>query len=142
MRLYTDTLTYADLFDAAKTAKVHLDAMPHASRKRARAFEVHLTDASGKATRRPNNRGNGDRDAYAATWDAWGVFLSVLYCKDDNMVCGTAYANAGDFDYRTDYRFALPVWPEDTHANHVWRFAGVPRERACAKCSAVQRWPL
>lgn len=145
MRIHTDRLTMSDLFDAAKIARVEFDRLDQkGSRSRDRAFDFTLT---GESRRRPNNRGQGDPDAYAATWDQWGVFLGVLFDRDPKMVT-PYYKDAAEFDYRTDYRFNPDgndrgrngYEPNDMHGDHTFRFAGVPFEHPCTKCTAVQRW--
>lgn len=151
MKIHTDRLTMSDLFDAAKIARVEFDRLDQkGSRSRARAFDFTLT---GESRRRPNNRGQGDPDAYAATWDQWGVFLAVLFDRDDErtfepsqpMSC-TYYADRAEFIYRTNARFTKigggwdNHWPHDEHGDHRFKFAGTPFEQSCTKCSAVTRW--
>ena len=145
MRIHSDILSRTDVTNAARTALAYFDSLTeHGSRKRDHAFEVKLR---GGSNRRPNfYNGSGD---YAATWDQWGVFFSVLYDRDPNMVCGSAYSDREDFDLKTSGRFAAffgsrdetgNYWPADAHGDHTFRYSGTPRQQECTKCSAVQRW--
>lgn len=152
MRIHSDRLTYRDLIAAARVARADIEMTDHDSKSRDRAFDVHLT---GESRRRPNRRGQGDPDAYAATWDQWGVFLAALYERDDRLVT-PYYSDASDFADRTGDRFGAPEtvmesdgyhdrfvaygWPDDAHGDHRFKFQGVPREQRCTKCSAVTRW--
>lgn len=158
MRIHTSTLTYSNILDAAREARVWIEQQTqHGSKSHPRAFEIHLT---GESRRKPNRRGAGDPDAYAATWDQWGVFLAALFAVDPDMVCGTVkhpiYASGEDFADRTGDRFGAPEtvmtddgyrdvftsfgWPDDAHGDHTFRYQGKPGEQRCTKCSAVQRW--
>lgn len=129
MRLHTDTLTRADLHAAIARAglEVHnLTATEHGSRSHTRAWNVHLT---GTSSRRPNN---GNTDAYAATWDEWGMFFAELYRRDPQMLAGTAgapiYRDAPDFHAVTGDRFHA-LTPDEQHggAGHKWEVT-VPGE--------------
>jgi hypothetical protein len=136
MRIHTDTLQYVHLWDAARAAGVELVRHEsHNSRTHSRAFEVSLR---GDSRRRPNFY-NGD-GSYAATWDQWGIFLGHLFRVDPDAVCGSAkypvYNGADNFNERTADRFAESGRPDDEHGDHTFRFAGVPREQACTKCTA------
>ena len=135
MRMHTDTLTLDDLRDAARLARVEMEFTTHGSRKRKRAFDVKLT---GESRRRPNGGNIGAGTGYAATWDQWGVFLGHLFECDPSMVT-PYYENAGDFHYRTAYRFE-DEWPADAHGDHRFEYVGVPYSQSCKKCSAVTRW--
>lgn len=188
MRLHTDTLNDFDFYLAARVARVEFSKFSrHGSRSRDHAFDVTLT---GESRRRPNaGIGSGDHigtDDYAATWDQWGVFLSVLFDLDPSMTSryytdrehfhdrtadrfnpggilpgrptreqvetpGHAwsgafrvpqYANLNDQNLATGhvYRVAGSYWPTDAHGDHTFRFAGVPFEQSCTKCSARQIW--
>lgn len=146
MRIHTDLLTTSDIHSAALIARVDYAEggfTIHGSRKRARAFNVLLT---GESRRRPNGgkRGAIRDDVFAATWDQWGVFLSVLFEADPEMVT-PYYKDSDEFHHRTDGRFEMkagdsPWWPTDAHGDHRFEFAGTPFEQSCTKCSAVQRW--
>lgn len=150
MRIHSDTLTNRDLANAATIARVSFDKWEDkGSRKRDHAFEVTLT---GESRRRPNSGNVGASDAYAATWDQWGVFLAVLFSIDPAMVT-PYYKDATEFHYRTRDRFlprstrevvdnkiVVTHWPADAHGDHTFRFDGTPFEQSCTKCSAVQRW--
>ncbi len=134
MRLHTN-LTSADIYEAARTAGVDLDkAEAHGSRKRDRAFEVKLT---GNSRRRPNGGNYGAGDAYAATWDQWGIFLAVLFARDPALTCW-AYDGAEAFGYATNWRFES-LTLANSHGDHTFRYAGTPREYKCTKCDAIQR---
>lgn len=137
MRIHSDTLTSLNVYEAARIARAEVEVTSHGSRSRNHAFNVTLT---GESKRRPNSGKRGAGDDYAATWDQWGVFLAMLFALDPTMVT-PYYADADEFHERTSDRFDVPFfWPADTHGDHTFRFAGTPREQACTKCSAVQRW--
>ena len=154
MRIHSDVITTANLFEAAHLARVDLvDYKQHGSRSRTRAFNVKL---EGESRRRPNGGssatyGESGGSGYAATWDQWGVFLGYLFEIDPRMVT-PYYSNKRDFDHKTGSRFRVrgtwtdgdkrgtTHWPRDAHGDHTFRFAGVPFEQSCTKCSAVQRW--
>lgn len=150
MRLHTNTLTHADFINAQLVAKVQADVTMHNSRSRDHGFTVKLT---GDAPNRPNgwNR-DRDGDVHAASWDQWGIFLSVLFDRDPDMVVGSVgrptYANVYDFDRKTQGRFArhlnsegvrvapgnmfsaidLPLGlytPVDMHNRHTFDYRGV-----------------
>ncbi len=153
MRIHTDVLSARDIFAAAKAARADLEITRHGSRSRTAAFNVHLT---GESRRRPNRQ--HESHEYAATWDQWGVFLSILFDLDPELV--TPYDKSRSaFHLRTHFRFessgviagteiaaAYPglvagaYWPVDAHGDHRFEFAGVPRSRACKSCSAVEIW--
>lgn len=145
MRIHSDTLTDRDMMDAARIARVHFDRyLNTGSRSRHHGFDITLT---GESRRRPNGGNRGAGDDYAATWDQWGVFLAVLFDRDETMIA-TYYADAAEFHYKTDCRFepvfndaGTPMyWPNDAHGDHTFRFSGTPGAHQCTKCSAVQRW--
>lgn len=148
MRIHSNTLTSQDVFAAAYEARATVEVLTeHGSRSRDHAFEVKLT---GESRRRPNGGNYGaERDLYAATWDQWGVFLGILFDRDQSVTIPTAYVDAKTFDARTSYRFnpdgndradGSNFWPADAHGDHTFRYAGIPFTQACTKCSAVQRW--
>lgn len=146
MRIHSNTLTSKDVYDAARVARATVETLSeHGSRKRAHAFEVKL---SGESRRRPNNNG-AHGDVFAATWDQWGVFLACLFDADNSITIPTAYEDLNVFHYQTGNRFnpdrndrgeASGYWPADAHGDHTFRYAGIPRTRACTKCSASHRW--
>lgn len=145
MRIHTDNLTTGDLMDAAKIARVEIDWTSHGSRSRDHAFEVRLT---GESRRRPNSGQYGaTRDAYAATWDQWGVFLAELFQRDATATIPSAYRDGEAFANHTGDRSGAPEvvmtadgyaeefksygWPEDAHGDHRWEHAGRGREQSC-----------
>lgn len=148
MKLHTDTLTERDFYDAARIARVDFSRLDRkGSRSRDHGFDFTLT---GESRRRPNaGTGPGDHigpDDYAATWDQWGVFLSILFDRDPNATCA-AYDGADDFHVRTDDRFdnngnsnVVDYWPNDAHGDHRFEYAGVPFQQECSKCTARQVW--
>jgi hypothetical protein len=152
MRIHSDDLTHTDLLDAARIARVYFDRQTlHGSRSRDHAFDVILT---GESKRRPNRGTSADRynPDYAATWDQWGVFLAVLFERDNEMSV-PYYDSYSAFHYQTGHRFVLGVsdpegdetpshWPSDAHGDHRFKYNGTPYERKCTKCTAVQRWSL
>jgi hypothetical protein len=168
MRIHANTLTTSDIYQAARFARVDVVVLTeHGSRKRDHAFNVRLEGAS---NRRPNfvNYDSGYGSGYSATWDQWGVFLSVLFDLDPST--STTYdEDRHAFDVRTVERFwpsgivgigvstnanivnvrdsfgvvhrnADHYWPADAHGDHTFKYAGVPRSQSCTKCSAVQTW--
>ena len=135
MRVHSDTLTHADLLDAARISRTALSVTAHGSRKRDHAFNVTLR---GESKRRPNTGSYGAADEYAATWDQWGVFIAHLFELDHSAEM-TYYKDAGDFHYRTASRFD-GGWPDDAHGDHRFKYDGIPYEQKCVKCSAVIRW--
>lgn len=149
MRIHSDVITSDDIHRAALIARVDYDGgrfTIHGSRSRARAFNVLLT---GESRRRPNSGARGAGDLYAATWDQWGVFLGYLFGIDPDMLT-PYYADAADFDYKTDGRFdpntramidgEPAYWPADAHGDHTFDFSGTPGSQSCTKCTAVRRW--
>lgn len=138
MRIHSDRLTNADLRAAAHAARVDFTRYGEgASRSHVTRFDVILTGES-----RRHQNGGPDK---AATWDQWGVFLSYLFEIDPAMVCGTVkrpvYSDVYDFDFKTNYRFIdRGKFPTDSHGDHTFRWAGVPYQQKCTKCTAVTRW--
>lgn len=141
MRIHTDHLTADQVRHAATIARVGFTSFGEgASRSHARRFDVILNGES-------RRHQNGGPDM-AATWDQWGVFLSVLYSLDAYMVCGTVkrpvYSGLTDFDFKTNWRFDSSengqFWPADAHGDHTFRYSGVPYQQKCTKCTAVHRW--
>ena len=135
MRIHVSRNVSADaIHDAIRAAGAHAEVLSeHGSRKRDHAFEVKLT---GNSNRRPNGGTYGARDAYAATWDQWGVFINAVFDADPDATM-TYYTDAADFHYRTGARFA-EGWPADAHGDHTFRYI-VGRGISCTKCSATQR---
>jgi hypothetical protein len=130
MRIHANTLTRLQVCEAARIARVDFGRLTgHGSRKRDHAFDVTLT---GESRRRPNSGAGGSGDEYAATWDQWGVFLAVLFHADDSVTTGP-YADAEAFGRAT-------FWPVDAHGDHTFRWAGVPFQQSCTKCSARFTW--
>lgn len=149
MRIHTDTVTVANIYDAARTARVTLDRfVVCGSKSRDHAFDITLQGES----RRNQNGGDGK----AATWDQWGVFLAILFSLDENLTIPRAYADGEQFAFRTADRFGAPDVvmtatgyqdkftsygePFDAHGDHTFRYSGMPRQQECTKCSATQRW--
>ena len=140
MRIHTDTLTNADMYAAARAARVDFDRFkPVGSRSRDHGFDFTLQGES----RRHQNGGDG----MAATWDQWGVFLGFLFRKDDGrtfepsapLTIPRIYADVEEFNYKTDYRF-FGGFPSDYHGDHTFRYSGIPFQQNCTKCTAVMRW--
>ena len=108
MRIHTNENTMSNIFAAARMARVDLDVLEsYKSKTHDAAFEVIL---SGESRRRQNTGKSSRERNFAATWDQWGVFLSFLFRIDPDMRCGDTkhpqYANAADFEEKTDNRFA------------------------------------
>lgn len=113
MRIHTDTLTESDIYKAAWFARVDVVKLTrHGSKSRDHAYDVKL---EGESRRRPNGGASGVSygSGYAATWDQWGVFLSVLFDLDNGdtfdpsapMTIPAAYADRDGFHERTGNRF-------------------------------------
>lgn len=115
MKIHTDTLTLADIHEAARVASalsgapVYLTrADERGSRSHRRAFDVILA-SDGTLSRRRVNYGSAryadrfDRP-YAATWDQWGWFLASLFAADPGAKCW-AYYGADMFHAATGMRF-------------------------------------
>lgn len=143
MKLHvSNNVTTKTLHDAAKVARVTLEFTSHGSRSADHAFNVTLR---GESRRRPNfgtsktaDRFAGPYSDYAATWDQWGVFFAEIFKADPYAHC-TSYADVADFNEKTNDRF-VDGWPEDTHGDHTFRWAGVPRQQTCTKCTATMTW--
>lgn len=167
MRLHTNTNLMGGFTRAAKIAGAEVfDLVSNDSRSHEHGFTVKLT---GDAPSRPNgwDRYN-DGDVHAASWDQWGIFLSVLFDTDREMVVGSVanpvYANVYDFDRKTNGRFArhmntdgvrldpatmehltMPLGtyvPVDMHNRHVWDYQGELVTNGgifrCRKCTAAK----
>jgi hypothetical protein len=88
MKLYSDTLTTADLY-AALPEGVGIAAIRpiRSPRKRAHGWELSLEGFAGRHTRRRNSGMYGaDGYGYAATWDDHGVWMAALYAKDPDAL--------------------------------------------------------
>ena len=118
MRIHTSTLTTADIYNAARHARVDVvDLTEHGSRSHDHAFNVKL---EGESRRRPNGgaSGKGYATGYAATWDQWGVFLAILFDVDPTLVT-PYYADRQAFHRHTDGRFgAAPILDEGHSTNY------------------------
>ncbi len=138
MRIHTDTILSGDLYDAARIARVTIErAGLHNSRSRHHAWDIAL---SGESRRRPMG---GSTDHFAATWDQWGVFLDVLFGRDNQMTIPRVYVDADEFHYKTVGRFAFSErlgFPKDAHGDHKFEFAGIAYQQTCRKCTATTRW--
>lgn len=147
MRIHTDHVENIDLDRAAFHAGVSFARKTrHGSRSHKHAWEIKLT---GNSKRRPNGGTYGAADAYAATWDQWGIFLAHLYVEDSTLKCW-AYADDDEFSRKTHGRFDLSFnrktaefegfTLDDSHGDHTFRFAGVPCQQTCTKCPATRGW--
>lgn len=141
MRIHTSAqVTGMVILNAAREAGVTLENWDEkGSKSHDHAWEIKLT---GNSRRRPNGGNSGAGDAYAATWDQWGVFLAHIFEADSNAKC-YAYADGYAFHDFTGDRFE-DGWPEDAHGDHTFRYVGqlvtgVSLHR-CTKCTAVQRY--
>lgn len=126
MKIHSDVITYQDIWNAEKIAsvgghgKVYLEFVSQGSRSRKNAFEVHLEGDGSVSKRKPNDRGNSDRQ-YAATWSQWGWFLAALYEIDPEMKCAY-YADLEDYNIKTDNAFADVTKIDPRTKNPNWRF--------------------
>ena len=107
MKIHTDKLTRADLF-AHVPSGCYLDASQRGSRKRARAFDVHMyakpgTDTHGiKRCYATNSGGYGAGEYKAATYIEWGDWMVELFKIDPNAIIGT-YDETGGFIGQTQH---------------------------------------
>jgi hypothetical protein len=132
MRIHTDTLLTGDFYDAARLARVTIYSNSlHNSRSRDHAFDFSLR---GGSNRYPMGGDDGS-GLKAATWDEWGIFLSVLFGKDPEAVVSRIYDGLVQFEQKTFYRFSEGDHPSDMHGDHKWEFFQ-PYIQKCAKCSA------
>ncbi len=88
MKLHTNTLEHGDLV-AALPDRVYARPLRTGSRKRDHGFIVYLEGSSPR-------RSQHDREAFAATWDEWGMWLAALYDRDPEMIAGQ-YGSREDF---------------------------------------------
>lgn len=154
MRLHSNHNLAGAIARAAKVAGAEVfDVIHNDSRSHDHGFTVKLT---GDAPNRPMHWDRDrDGDVRAASWDQWGVFLSVLFDVDRDMVVGSVsnpiYAHVYDFDRKTNGRFSTtrvdgfrvgPArTPEDMHNRHTWDYKGelVTGDGIfrCRKCTAA-----
>jgi hypothetical protein len=117
MKLHTDKITRADLYNAARYAGVSLNEVTEqGSRSRAGGFQVYLEGSS-------NHQSNG-RPHKAATWDEWGIFMAYLYEIDPVAMWGNkswGYSDVEDFNRKTQDRFTKGI-PYDLHTQHKWSY--------------------
>lgn len=132
MRIHTDTLLTGDFYDAARAAGVTLDRNSmHNSRSRDHAFDFSLR---GGSNRYP--MGGDDGRGKAATWDEWGIFLSVLFARDPKAIVPKVYDGLAEFERKTHHRFSEGDRPVDMHGDHSrWQFLA-PYTFGCTKCDA------
>lgn len=167
MRLHSNHNLAGAIARAAKIAGAEVfDVIHNDSRSHEHGFTVKLT---GDAPNRPMHWDRDrDGDVRAASWDQWGVFLSVLFDVDRDMVVGSVsnptYANVYDFDRKTSGRFArhvnadgvrldpatmehltMPLGtyvPTDMHNRHTFDHAGELATGGgifrCRKCTAAK----
>lgn len=155
MRLHSNTHLAGAIYNAAEVAGAEVfDVIHNDSRSHEHGFTVKLT---GDAPNRPMYWDRDrDGDVRAASWDQWGIFLSVLFDRDPDMVVGSVssptYANVYDFDRKTNGRFATTQvdggrvgparTPDDMHNRHTFDYRGVQATGGhiyrCRKCTAVK----
>lgn len=135
-------VTISDLWKFADRAEMYLD---NETRRRSLYADTSHTltfngygSGSTHSARRPNDRGaSRGWDAYAATWDQWGVLLSNLFYIDPRMKVGghkhPYYDGADDFHRQTGERFKRVFTYADlterdlragvpAHRDHTFRF--------------------
>jgi hypothetical protein len=140
MRIHSDILTWADMYNAARKAGVVIEDLDrHASRSRATAFVFYLSGSS--------NYMSNNRDHKAATWDEWGMFLAHLFSVDPQAHSGkNSYQSAEHFHWTTGNRFEN-LTPAYQHKRHNWGMGhacvtGSYSTAECNDCEAIQRWVL
>lgn len=148
MRIHTNELLWRDIRTAATTAGVTLlRDSEHKSRTHKRAFDVILSGNSPYRVHQGQNRRPDEEyfgDEKAASWDQWGIFLSLLFEADADLKT-PYYASREEFHWRTSARFDR--WdPEETqeHRQHRWEYQGTSAGgqyavSACKGCDAQQR---
>lgn len=103
MKLYSDTITRADLYAALPPdvgAEVRTIRNP---RKRANGYVVSLEGLGDRHTRRKNSGNYGatsSEEARAATWDDHGVWMAALFAIDPAMIVA-GYDGRDDFEQQT-----------------------------------------
>lgn len=128
MHIHSDLLSATDIYSAAMMSDAATEQMDEkGSRSRARKFVVLL---SGNSTR------NAMKNTFkAATFDQWGIFLGILFEKDENMIAGN-YKNKEDFDRKTFLRYddSADRMTMDKYHNHKWTFSGTYSGSAVQQC--------
>lgn len=165
MRIHTNVNLMGVIDTAATTADADIfDLVSNDSRSHDYGFTVKLT---GDAPNRPNGWDRDrDGDVRAASWDQWGIFLSVLFDRDPDMIVGSVgnptYEGVADFDRQTGGRFAkhlavdggrrrptdgvlagMDVYtPVDLHHRHTFDYVGNlatgGAKYKCRKCTATR----
>ena len=158
MKLYLSTdydgaISGRELYLAETQADMYLtNEVSHGSRyaDTSRVWEFNGYGGNVKSNRAPNTR-NPDVRHYerAATWDQWGILLSILLDLDPDMKVGSHklpyYDGADDFHNKTGGRFkdvrSLSDLP-DFHGDHRFKYdpsvgGFTERGQRCSHCSAV-----
>lgn len=106
MKLYSDTLTTADLY-ACLPSDVDIASLRTMKRprKRANGWEVSLEGFGARHTRRSNSGDYGAGYTMAATWDDHGVWMAALYDRDPDAIFAGYYDNRDDFYAKTRHDF-------------------------------------
>lgn len=87
MKLYSDTLTEADLYACLPDGVTIAAIRPMRTRKRASGWELSLEGYGTRHTRRRNSGMEGANGyGYAATWDDQGVWMAALYDRDPDAL--------------------------------------------------------
>ena len=136
MKIWSDTLTQWQLWDAADKAHAKLtDSDQGKARKRSTVWNVALSGDSpymqGTASREPGTK--------AATWDQWGIFLNALFELDPEMTT-QYYASATDFHTITGRRFETLTFI-DSHRVHKWQWDGGKGGVYC-ECGATRNYGI
>lgn len=114
MNVYSDTLTYRDLIDAAP-AGVTVPVLEPMPRPRTRRFGyvVGLSGSSPYASQLRTENGTHK----AATWDEHGIWMSRLFDIDPEAIIAT-YKGRDDFLNQTQKAF--DGWKERQGAKAPW----------------------
>jgi hypothetical protein len=126
MRIHSDILTGNELRTNLYGLGCYLECSSHGSRKRARAFEVHLSHDRDDVHRYACNPGTSypsrEREPIgevAATWDDWGVWIDRLFDLDQKAIIGQ-YDGRQDFIDQT-LRFVSSAYFRVGHKyDSVW----------------------
>ena len=144
MRLHTNVLTYGDIVNAARFARVDWSIDERGSRSHVRSFDVKLRGESRRNAMFSWKTENPMGNEKAATWDQWGVFFAHLFRRDPRMVAGSVkrpnYADNTASSWRRSGASSRKAFPADYHGDHTFRYEGTPYEQQCRKCSARYTW--
>jgi hypothetical protein len=136
MRIHSDVITLADVYDAVARAGAYIDVLKqYGSKSRARAIELKLF---GESPYRTNSGERGGSLDHAASYDQWGIVLAALFAKDSDMKT-PYYRDNVHFHNMHGGRY-LTLTRAETHPRHNWKStdSGI---QLC-DCGAQRDWTL